>query len=145
MGDNFIKFNVAVVGIDRNTAYIRGQLSYAAFLVTSAGILPIEDSIKSYVPVDTGALKESIHHEVVVQVTDRCTMVVGPDDTLLPRNSPSHYAEDVEFGTRFQTAQPYVRTGFDAARDAAIAAMADEARVAIREIMANITVDRNIK
>lgn len=65
-----------------------------------------EGLAKLRVPVDTGALKNSIASRVEI----RGDSVVGEVGTNL------HYAPYIEFGTRFSAAQPFLVPAFDRVR-----------------------------
>ena len=62
------------------------------------------DEIQARAPVQSGALRDSIHVEAE-----------GDDERTVVADAP--YALTVELGTEDTPARPYLRTGFDAARD----------------------------
>ena len=62
----------------------------------------IEDSARSLVPVDTGRLRNSLHHEV-----KGFTLRVGSRDV--------EYSMYVEYGTSRSPAQPYLRPAIEQA------------------------------
>ena len=70
-----------------------------------AGGLIANGEMKRRAPVDTGQLRGSI------------TTETGSDGGQVYSDTgpTAHYAEYVEFGTRFQTAQPYAEPGWQAA------------------------------
>lgn len=74
------------------------------------GALLIEGRAKELVPVKTGNLRRSLMTEV--QAT--------PNGATARVGTGVDYAPYVEFGTRRQRAQPYLRPAFDSQKDAAI-------------------------
>ena len=62
----------------------------------------VQKSMQRYVPVDTGALKRSI----TIDILD-----TGYTAKIYPT---MEYASYVEYGTRKQTAQPYIRPSIEA-------------------------------
>lgn len=66
----------------------------------------IEAAAKRLCPVDTGRLRSSITHDV----NRRGRTVVGRVGTNVD------YAKHVEFGTRYQSAQPFLRPAAASAR-----------------------------
>jgi HK97 gp10 family phage protein len=68
--------------------------------------LNVEAGAKRRAPVDTGRLRNSITHRVE---PDGLSAVVGTN---------VEYAPHVEFGTRFQRAQPYLVPALEAERNA---------------------------
>lgn len=59
----------------------------------------IKERAQYFVPVDTGRLQKSIK---IKKIEDGKS--IGPSASLSP-----HYAPDVEYGTKFMDAQPYMR------------------------------------
>ena len=79
--------------------------------------LDVEGQAKIFVPVDTGALKNSID----VQMEGDLTAVIAPH---------TEYAAFIEFGTSKMAAQPYMTPAAEEARPAYIAALTQlEARL----------------
>lgn len=70
-------------------------------------VLMIESTAKTIVPVDTGRLRSSIASEVR-QIGPVIKGFIG---------SNLHYAPYVEMGTRYMSAQPYLRPAVDAHMD----------------------------
>jgi len=71
--------------------------------VLEANAQEIESEAKRNAPVDTGKLKQSIKSVKI----EKLTFTIRANDTGL-----APYAPFVEFGTRFQKAQPYLYPAF---------------------------------
>jgi HK97 gp10 family phage protein len=84
--------------------------SQALANATLAGALVIEGAAKAKAPVRTGTLRRSIHSAIETSSPTIATALVGTD--LI-------YAPFVEYGTRFMSAQPYLRPALDEKRAAA--------------------------
>lgn len=89
---------------------LRGQLRSRASAIVRATALSIETDAKARAPVDTGALRGSIHTEVVTDLS----AIVGPS---------VDYGDYVEYGTSRMAAQPFMTPAAEAARPRFIAAM----------------------
>lgn len=87
-----------------------GRVRAEASTRVRATALAVETDAKQRAPVDTGALRASIHTEQVGELTAR----VGPS---------VDYGAPVEFGTSRQAAQPYLTPAAEAARPRFVAAM----------------------
>jgi HK97 gp10 family phage protein len=107
--------------------------------LTTVGQLWVED-VKSKVPVDTGALRDSI--DFVVKTSpknDYGTVTVGPTYTSPKGNntteSPGVYGMWVEFGlkTKQYPSQPYMRPTFDATAESVIDLFASKLREDLEE------------
>lgn len=85
------------------------RLESAASQVVAKSAFDIENRAKQVVPVDTGALKNSI-----------TTETNGLQATV---SAGQEYAVYVEMGTRFQSAQPYMTPAAEVVRPAFIEAM----------------------
>lgn len=92
---------------DRLSKDIQGQTLQTAVRV---GSLPIQNSAIEKCPVLTGNLRRSIHTEVEGSNT-YAQADVGTDVV---------YAPYVEFGTKRQAAQPYLRPALDENKDNAV-------------------------
>lgn len=78
----------------------------------------IEADAKTYVPVDTGALKESIYHKV--------------EDNTLEVGATMPYAIFVEFGTYKQRPQPYLTPAIEGNRQKMVDIISKEIEEALR-------------
>jgi len=74
------------------------------------GLEMIAEEARRLAPVDTGALRESIHVEMSPGGTNG-EVVVGTS------GGPEYYAMFVEFGTAHMPARPFLRPAADAVRD----------------------------
>ena len=90
---------------------VNTQARARAATAVAKAALDIEGHAKSVVPVDTGALKNSIQTEAG---DSDLTKYVGPH---------TEYAVHVEYGTWKARAQPYMRPAAEAVRPAFIVAM----------------------
>lgn len=63
-------------------------------------LVPTVAAARNRAPVDTGALKKSIHSDIIGETADTVEGVLVAD---------VYYAGYVEFGTRKMTARPYMR------------------------------------
>lgn len=75
-----------------------------------AGALPIQNAAITKAPIRSGDLRRSIHTEIVNTSATHAEAEIGTD---------LEYAPFVEFGTRYMSAQPYLRPAFDTQTDAA--------------------------
>ncbi len=97
-----MKANLSLKGIDQLVKH----LNKAATLqdvkqVVKSNTADMTAKMQEVVPVDTGNMKRSI----TMEVTDGgFTGVAGPH---------TNYAAYVEYGTRFQAAQPFIKPSFD--------------------------------
>lgn len=88
--------------------------------LTSAAI-QLEGEIAIRTPVDTGRLRASISYIAPLSRSlnpdddDKLTGIASEKAAYVGTNV--EYAPYVEYGTRYQKAQPYMRTGFAAAKD----------------------------
>lgn len=89
---------------------LKGQMRERAAAAVKKTAFDIEAHAKREVPVDTGALKNSIQTWLESDVTAR----VGPH---------MEYGHYVEFGTRYQAARPYMTPAAEANRQPFIDAM----------------------
>lgn len=90
---------------------LRGELRPRAGRIVRATALGIETDAKGRAPVDTGALRASIHTEMTGETS--ATVAPGVD-----------YAAAVEYGTaRGGPAQPYLTPAAEAARPRFVEAM----------------------
>lgn len=87
------------------------------------GLQLIADEAKSIVPVDTGALQETIR----VEVEGETVNLMAGDDNV-------DYSLHVEFGTVKMAAQPYMRPAIDTREEQAIQVMANNLERQIKEI-----------
>lgn len=85
----------------------------------------IAQSAREKAPVDTGALRDSITTDVQVRGPTSVSVEVGPS---------VDYADDVEFGSLRQQAQPYLRPAIDETEDAAVEAAAEVLRRALENL-----------
>lgn len=93
-------------GLDKLPGYMQAQASQAV----RKAALDIEAGAKQIVPVDTGALKNSI------QTVNRGALSARVQTGV-------EYAPFVEYGTRRRTAKPYLRPAVEAVKPAFLAAM----------------------
>lgn len=102
---------------DERGAEIGRRLGIA---LTEAAI-QLEGEIAIRTPVDTGHLRASISH---MAPGGRSEKGGGRLEGMLPSDSAAYvgtnveYAPYVEYGTKYQKAQPYMRTGYAAAKPA---------------------------
>lgn len=87
--------------------FIASTISPAVQRAVDRSVLVVQDRAKQLVPVDTGALRESIDTYVSADA-QLITGIISPG---------RDYAGFVEFGTRFMKAQPYMRPAMDSTRD----------------------------
>lgn len=92
-----------------NFPKIAAKLPQAVNAIVRKAAFDVEAHAKSVVPVDTGKLKNSI----TTEMTSQTSAIVAPH---------TEYAIYVEFGTRKQRAQPYMRPAAEKVRPAFIAA-----------------------
>lgn len=88
---------------------------------------PIIDAMKSRTPVDTGRLRDSIGVDPKKGVKAGVVFVgvVGKRKTKKNKaTNPGIYGKYVEFGTRKQKAQPFLRPGFDGTKNRVISIIA---------------------
>ncbi len=101
---------------DERKAEIDKRLGIA---LTEAAI-QLEGEIALRTPVDTGHLRASISHIVPLGRSegggDRLSGTAPENAAYVGTNV--EYAPYVEYGTKYQKAQPYMRTGFAAAKPA---------------------------
>lgn len=90
------------VGADKLEKALRDKAKLAAAkqIVRSCGT-KLQRGAENNAPVDTGTLKRSITIEIE---DDGLTAVVAPH---------TEYAAYVEYGTRYMTAQPYMRPAYE--------------------------------
>lgn len=101
-----IQIRTRVIGLERMRRMfiaLTASEELAAKTAVARTALRIQDDAKRAAPVDTGRLRNSIATEV-----DGLNARVGTN---------TEYAPYVEFGTRFQPAQPYLFPAAEAARD----------------------------
>lgn len=89
--------------IDKS-ALVIARSRAAAIMAVHAGAMVLEVAAKGYCPVRTGTLRRSIHTEMDESRADVIAARIGPD---------APYGPYVEFGTRRQRAQPYMRPAVD--------------------------------
>ena len=87
-------------GLDNLDAHLTSEISK----VVRVAAFKVEARAKQLVPVDTGALKNSI---AVTPTRPKFEAVIGPT---------MEYGPHVEFGTRFQSAQPYMVPALESQR-----------------------------
>ncbi len=74
-----------------------GEIEARLRRLNEAGAITVENNVKGRTPVDTGRLRSSIAHD-----SDAGGFVVGTNVS---------YSRFVEFGTRYQSPQPYLVPG----------------------------------
>lgn len=80
--------------LDRLQAGLAGVIDQGIADAASAIVIRAQE----FVPVDTGALRDSIHVEGA-EGSETRTVIAGGGDV--------HYAAAIEYGTRFSAAQPF--------------------------------------
>lgn len=84
----------------------------------TAAAIQLEGEIAIRTPVDTGHLRASISHIAPLGRSrkggDRLSGKIPEGMAVVGTNT--EYAAYVEYGTRYQKAQPYMRTGYAAAK-----------------------------
>lgn len=80
-------------------------------LAVAETALLVETDAKLFAPVDTGRLRSSIHAEI------------APDGLRATVVAEANYAVHVEFGTRYQRAQPFLFPAYEKNRLAFVAAL----------------------
>lgn len=92
----------ARVDLTDNTGVVEASLKAAARAAQQAGARGLQAGIRSRTPRRTGRLASSYHIE---EVGGR---------TLVTNRSDTDYGPFVEFGTRYDAAQPHVRPALEA-------------------------------
>lgn len=103
---------------DSSDAVVR-EISERRKLALTEAAIQLEGEIVSRTPVDTGHLRASISHLAPLGKSDEGgDRLAGfsPEDSAIVGTNVE-YAPYVEYGTRYQKAQPYMRTGFAAAKN----------------------------
>lgn len=96
----------------------------------------VRDEAQRLVPVDTGELKQSLKVRALlrgrgsfgvrIMTGTRSELGIDPD-------AQGYYPASVEFGSRTQPAQPYLRAAADAKREEVFSIMRESVRAGIRE------------
>lgn len=96
----------------------------------------VRDEARRLVPVDTGALKQSLKVRAApgkrgtfgirIMTGERSELGIDPD-------AQGYYPAAVEFGTKTQPAQSYLRAAADAKREEVFALMRESVNAGIRE------------
>ena len=102
-----------------NSAAVEALLKAACDQAERAGANRLRDNIQARTPVRTGRLRSSYHVER------------EGGQTLVTNSSDTDYAQFVEFGTKYDAAQPHVRPGLEATAPEFLANTAATVRKAI--------------
>jgi len=100
-------FTIKIEGIKELQAKFKSidsEIQKALSQAVSAGAAVVERDAKIRCAVDTGTLRRSIREMKHTENAGRIESQVGTDIV---------YAPHVEFGTRYQAAQPYLRPALD--------------------------------
>ena len=109
--------------LDRTERAISGD---ALVRASDKGAQVIVDAAKSRAPRRTGKLIESIGHEVIEASSTEVKEKIG---------SNVFYARHVEFGTRHNSAEPFLRPALDERGNAAIDATGKDLWARIRRVL----------
>lgn len=97
---------------------IRKEIEERKKRALTEAAIQLEGKIAIRTPVDTGHLRASISHIAPLGKSedggDRLSGIAPDDAAYVGTNV--EYAAYVEYGTRYQKAQPYMRAGFAAAK-----------------------------
>lgn len=94
-------------GLNRFTNKLKKAIPEAAEETVKTACLSIEKDAKSIVPVDTGALRDSINTKIEKNGDDITGIV----------STNQYYAGYVEHGTSKMAAKPYMKPAFDKNKD----------------------------
>lgn len=100
-------FSVKIDGVKELQSKFKqmdSEIQKALSEAVSAGAAVVERDAKIRCPVDTGTLRRSLREMKQNKTPWRIESQVGTD---------TEYAPHVEFGTRYQRAQPYLRPALD--------------------------------
>lgn len=87
---------------ESNAEKVKKLISESALRGVTAACLLVEAQAKALTTVDTGLLRDSITHKAEI-VNGELIGIIG---------TPTEYAPHVEYGTRFQKAQPFLLPAF---------------------------------
>jgi len=87
---------------ESNADKVKKLISESALRGVTAACLLVEAQAKALATVDTGLLRDGITHKAEI-INGELVGIVG---------SPTEYAPHVEYGTRFQKAQPFLLPAF---------------------------------
>lgn len=104
-----ITFKVELTGTNKLGSIVAGMEDKASEIIRKTAF-DLQARAQVRAPVDTGYLRASIQAKEVTRL--HWQVVVGAD-----------YGIYVEYGTRFQAAQPYLNPAMDAVRDPFVQAM----------------------
>jgi len=100
-------FTVKIEGVKELQSKFKAldkELQIILSQAVSAGAAVVERDAKIRCPVDTGTLRRSLREMKQNKTPGRIESQIGTD---------TEYAPHVEFGTRYQRAQPYLRPALD--------------------------------
>lgn len=99
------KFSINTKELEQRFKSIANDKAIAEEVVNNLGVIALKAARQS-VPVDTGALKQSLNLEIDKQGFDAVATIGTPLD----------YAAAVEFGTSSTSPQPYLKPALEQAR-----------------------------
>lgn len=108
------------VRFEDRTGSVKEEIGRRKRIALTEAAIHLEGEIALRTPVDTGHLRASISHVAPEgRSQDGGGRLEGSaDDESAYVGTNVEYAAYVEYGTKYQRPQPYMRTGFEAARGA---------------------------
>ena len=111
LGDKELQKMLKNLDIKLQRKYVRQSINRA--------MLPVKNRAKALVPVNTGKLKDSIKKRArTKRGISRAMVVTGTKQELgIPENAKGYYPAAIEYGTRHQPAQSFLRKAMTELKD----------------------------